>query len=70
VFLTAVGDRNRSDGRFGDYFGTLPHEPCDLWFDATNYSLLASGVNARYVEFGRARDNKCYTGWRTKIRNP
>jgi hypothetical protein len=70
VFLTATGDRNRSDGRFGDYFNTLPHEPCDLGFDATNYSLLGTGVNARYVEFGRARDSKCYTGWRNKIRNP
>jgi hypothetical protein len=70
VFLTASGDRNRSDGRFGDYFNTLPHEPCDNWFHATNYALLSTLVNARYVEFGRARDGKCYTGWRSAIRLP
>lgn len=75
--LTAIGSRNPAPGangnvRFGDYFSVHPHEPCTLWFSATNYALDegtdVAHVNARYVEFGRGRDEKCYFGWRNKVR--
>ncbi len=75
VFLTASGTHNRPDDRYGDYMSVRNHEPCDLWFVATNYSLSGgadvSNVNARYVEFGRGRNKKCYDRWRSvKATNP
>jgi hypothetical protein len=50
------------------------HQPCDLAFVATHYALTGgtgvANVNARYIEFLRGRDNRCYTGWRDKVRIP
>jgi hypothetical protein len=67
VYLTATGNYNRSDGRFGDYFTVRPWNPSGLWFAATNYSLLGgtsvTNVNARFVEFGRGRDFMSYFNW-------
>lgn len=70
-FTTASGTHNRSDARFGDYFTIHPHEPCDLYFVATNYALsggntLSSHVNARYVAFGQERARACFNTWSTK----
>ncbi len=68
VFLTAAGTHNPSNGRFGDYFTIRQHEPCDLFFMATNYALLngntsSQHVNARAVQFGRGRDEQCWRSW-------
>jgi hypothetical protein len=63
VFLTATGTHNRSDGRYGDYFTIHAYEPCEKWFTATNYgrlSTLLSGINSRYIEFGRNQSLACY----------
>lgn len=72
VTLTASGDRNRSDGRYGDYFTCHECEPCDMFFNATNYALsggsTAAFVNSRYVEFGRGRDKPCHDGWKDEDR--
>lgn len=72
--LTAAGTHNRSDGRYGDYFTAHPWEPCEKWFNATNYALnggsATTNVNARYVEFGRNRDKKCYDNWNTQAPTP
>lgn len=74
VFLTASGTHNPDDNRYGDYFTIHPHEPCDLFFNATNYALSGgtstTNVNARYIEFGRERDKTCYQGWRDETRLP
>ncbi|MEK7405372.1 MAG: hypothetical protein AAB225_09710, partial [Acidobacteriota bacterium] len=74
VYLTASGNRNPADKRFGDYFTVRPYSPCDLAFVATNYALLngttTAYVNARYVEFVRGQNRKCYFGWNTKTRTP
>jgi hypothetical protein len=74
VFLVASGTHNPADNRYGDYVSVRQHEPCDLFFNATSYALsggtAATNVNARYVEFGRNRDNRCYIGWRNAIRTP
>lgn len=67
LYITAIGTHNRPDGRYGDYFTCHPHEPCDMFFNATNYALYGgtnvSNVNARYIEFGRNRDYPCYIRW-------
>ena len=72
VYLTASGNINRPDGRFGDYFTIRRQTPCGMFFTATNYGLLdgisKSNVNARYVEFGRGRDVKCWKGWSARTR--
>lgn len=68
VYTTASGFNNRVDGRYGDYFTANPHEPCDLWFTVTNYSLVGNWPNVRYVEFGRGRDIPCYLGWWNSVR--
>jgi hypothetical protein len=70
----AAGTHNRADARYGDYFTIHPHEPCDNFFGATAYALNGgtgvANVNARWVEFGRNRDGKCYFGWRNDVRVP
>ncbi len=70
IFLTAAGDTNRTDERYGDYFTIHAWQPCTLWFNATNYALSGgtgvANVNSRYVEFGRQRDRRCYDNWSTR----
>jgi hypothetical protein len=70
----ATGTHNPADARFGDYFTIHAQEPCGLFWNATAYALSggtsAANVNDRYVEFGRGRDGKCYTGWRDFTRVP
>lgn len=71
VTQTASGTHNRSDSRYGDYFTIHPHEPCDMFFNATNYALsggnAVANVNSRYIEFGRGRDKQCYFKWRNEV---
>jgi hypothetical protein len=66
--LTASGNYNRSDGRYGDYATIHPHLPCELWFSATNYALsggaAVANVNSRYVEFGRNQSIRCWRAHR------
>ena len=64
TYQTAVGDRNRSDGRHGDYYTVRPYSPCDNVWIATNYGLFATSINSRVVFFGRGRDRNCYLEWR------
>ncbi len=72
--IIAAGTENRADARYGDYFVIHRQTPCGLWFESTGYALnggtALANVNSRYVEFGRGRDQKCYYGWRGKIRTP
>jgi hypothetical protein len=74
IQTTVTGTHNPVDGRYGDYLTITRQRPCGLWFAATGYALVGgaddSNVNARYVEFGRARDAGCYFGWRDKTRDP
>jgi hypothetical protein len=64
------GTHNRTDARYGDYFTVRRQAPCGEFFSATGYALsggtAASNVAARYVEFGRRRDEQCYLAWRGK----
>jgi hypothetical protein len=72
--LVASGTHSTPNGRWGDYFTVRRQTPCGLFFTATNYAFLngatLSTLNSRYVEFGRGRDEKCYRGWRDKVRTP
>ena len=74
LFQVASGTDNRTDQRQGDYFTVRQHEPCDLWFNATNYALSGgtgvANVNSRYVEFGRGRDEKCWLRWKDILATP
>jgi hypothetical protein len=73
VVLTASGTVNRSDGRYGDYFTIHAYEPCEKWFTATNYartSQLLSGINSRYIEFGRNQSARCYRAHRNTLPSP
>lgn len=66
IFLTANATHNPADERFGDYFSIRRHNPCGLFWVATNYGLNTGtdvgNVNARYLEFGRNRDRGCWAG--------
>jgi hypothetical protein len=74
VIVSSGYTHNPSDNRYGDYYTVHPNWPCGLYWDATSYSFnggtAGSNTNLRYSEFGRARDWKCYTGWRGHIRTP
>lgn len=75
VFLTADGTHNRSDGRYGDYHTARTNTPCNLAWTASNYALLngntsSSHVNARWVQFYRARDSRCFVEWRDQQGTP
>lgn len=65
VTSTATGTHQPPDGRYGDFLTVRPHQPCDLWWTAENFAYLngsaATNVNARYVEFGRNRDQRCWS---------
>jgi len=65
------GTHNRTDSRYGDYYTVRRNAPCGEFFDATGYALSggtsSSNVNSRYVEFGRGRDNPCYTTWKAVV---
>ena len=64
--FASTGVANRSDGRYGDYSTIHRYMGCSAWFGATAYSWLsspvdaASDVDARWVEFGREGDLRCY----------
>ena len=71
--VTATGTHNRFDGRYGDYFTIHPYEPCEKWFSATNYGRLStvlSGINSRYIEFGRNQSSRCYRAHRDQLPTP
>jgi hypothetical protein len=67
--LVATGTHNPT--RYGDYFTPRRNAPCGEWFDSTGYALSGgtalANVNARYVEFGRGRDEQCYLAWRNSV---
>jgi len=69
AILVATGTHNPT--RWGDYLTVRRHAPSGEWFDATAYSLVngtgLSNVNARYVEFGRGRDQQGYLAWRNSV---
>ncbi|MEO8660771.1 MAG: hypothetical protein ABI693_20035 [Bryobacteraceae bacterium] len=67
VFVTTTGTHMPSGQRYGDYLSVKPHEPCGLWWTAANYALSggtgATNLVARYLQFGRARDQNCWERW-------
>jgi hypothetical protein len=67
--LVAAATHNPT--RYGDYFTPRRHAPCGEWFDTTGYAFSGgiglANVNARYVEFGRGRDEQCYLAWRNSV---
>lgn len=66
-FIVATATHNPS--RYGDYFPVRRQAPCGEFFATTGYGMnggtALANVNARYVEFGRGRDNQCYRAWRS-----
>ena len=71
VRLTANGTHNRTDQRYGDYFGIHRHNPCGNSWSAMNYALNGgtgtANVNSRYIEFGRGRDVGCNNEYFTAV---
>jgi hypothetical protein len=69
--LAQVATGTHNPTRFGDYFIARRNAPCGEWFDTTAYALSGgiglANVNARYVEFGRGRDQQCYLAWRNAV---
>jgi hypothetical protein len=69
-----AGTHNPTNGRYGDYFTVHQHEPCDVFFNATNYVFTGGGgatnVDALYATFGRGRDTPCFNGWKDEDRLP
>jgi hypothetical protein len=69
-----AGTHNPSGGRYGDYFTIHQFEPCDLFFNATNYVFTGGGgatnVDALYMTFGRGRESPCFNGWKDENRIP
>lgn len=74
VYTTASGTHNPADNRYGDYFSIQRNVPCDLGWAATNYALnggtAVANVNARHVEFIRARYNQCSDLWKDENARP
>lgn len=71
VQLVASGTHNPS--RWGDYYSIGINRPCSYFWNAALFAMsggtAGANVNARYVEFGRGRDENCYNGWTNKIRD-
>jgi hypothetical protein len=67
-FVTvATGTHNPADSRYGDYLTIQQHEPCGLTMVAGGYVLVngtaAANAQKRYINFGRGRDQPCWTRW-------
>jgi len=66
--LTAAGTHNRTDQRYGDYFGIHRNNPCGDSYTAMNYALnggtSTANVNSRFIQFGRGRDKGCVDEYR------
>jgi hypothetical protein len=71
VYTTTTGTDMPTGLRYGDYLSVKSWQPCPLWWSAANYAFSGGGgpanVIARYVEFGRARDEDCDTRWRDAV---
>lgn len=67
VYQTTGGTAMPSSQRYGDYLSVKSHEPCGLWWTAANYALSggtsSTNLVARYLQFGRARDQNCWERW-------
>ncbi len=67
-FFSIVAAATHNPSRYGDYFTVRRQAPCGEFFATTGYGFnggtALANVNARYVEFGRNRDNQCYLAWR------
>jgi hypothetical protein len=67
-FIQPVATATHNPSRYGDYFTVRRQSPCGEFFAATGWAMnggtALANVNARYVEFGRNRDNQCYLAWR------
>jgi hypothetical protein len=67
-FFLTVAAATHNPSRYGDYFPVRRQSPCGEFFATTGYGMnggtALANVNARYVEFGRGRDNQCYLAWR------
>ncbi len=61
VAAAVAGTHNRSDSRWGDYTTVVRNQSCPNLWTASTFALnggnATSNVDARYVEFGRSRDN-------------
>ena len=70
-FCFTVSGANQNPTRYGDYFTVRRQAPCGEYFAATGYGFIngtaLANVDARYVEFGRGRDNQCYLAWRNSV---
>ncbi|HKF01747.1 MAG TPA: hypothetical protein VKB49_05515 [Candidatus Sulfotelmatobacter sp.] len=71
VYTTTTGTDMPNSLRYGDYLSVKSWQPCPLWWSAANYAYSGGGnqknIIARYVEFGRARDQDCYTRWKDAV---
>jgi hypothetical protein len=67
-FFLTVAAATHNPSRYGDYFPVRRQSPCGEFFAATGYGMnggtALANVDARYVEFGRGRDDQCYRAWR------
>jgi hypothetical protein len=71
VHETTAGTDMPTSQRYGDYLSIKPDQPCSLWWATANYAYVGGGnwsnVVGRYVEFGRARDESCWTRWKDLV---
>lgn len=69
--IVGTGAGTHNPTRYGDYFTVRRNSPCGLFFDATGYAFSGgtalANINAKYLEFGRGRDNQCHLAWRNQI---
>lgn len=70
--LQLVASATHTPTRWGDYFSIGVNRPCGYFWDAAVFAMsggtAGANVNARYVEFGRGRDQTCYDSWTVKTR--
>jgi hypothetical protein len=69
VTLTVGSTHNPS--RYGDYFTVRRHSPDGMYFTVSAFGYIngtaVANTSARYVEFGRGRDNEGYLAWRNSV---
>ncbi len=71
VHETTAGTDMPNSQRYGDYLSIKADQPCSMWWTAANYAYVGGGnwsnVVGRYIEFGRARDQDCWSRWKDTV---
>lgn len=70
-FVSLTVGSTHNPGRYGDYFTVRRHSPDGQFFTVSAFGFVGgtavANISARYLEFGRGRDNQGYLAWRNAV---